>query len=188
MVISTHQHIRTRFGSRVRRAWIIGRFFGKKSSFTQRTIYFICRNVVKTFVAGVRPIGFSYIQQIQGAQDVGFHKGQRITDGAIYMGFGSQVNDPIELEFVKQTLYQIMVADIPFPKNVVGCIFYIGQVGQIPCVSQQIQVDNAVLWIVFDQSFDQVGADEASAAGDKYIVHVIWVRGFEGSKVRGFED
>jgi hypothetical protein len=144
--------------------------------------------MVKALVGWIHPVGFGYIQQIEGTQNIGFHKSHGVADGAVYMRLSRQMDHPVKGVSGKKLLQQIIVANVTLAKNVIWRVFYIGQIAQVARVGQEIKVHNTVLWVLLDHSFHQMGTDKPGTSGNEDVLSkghgIIW---FQGSKIPGFK-
>ena len=69
---------------------------------------------------------------------IGGDKRIRVSDRIIHMRFGCKVNHSLEIILLKERLYEFSITDIPLYKSIVKGMFYLGKVGQIPCISEFI--------------------------------------------------
>lgn len=93
------------------------------------------------------PIEFSCLHQRQRSHHVSAGKGERVLNASVYMAFGSQMDDTVNVFLLHQFIESVEVADVHPHELVVGLIFHIFQVSQVSGICQLIQVDNVVLQI-----------------------------------------
>ncbi len=87
------------------------------------------------------------------------------------MALGSEVDYAIWAVFFKDIFEGNAVRDVPFFKNVVGQMLHVAQVFEVARVSERVEVDDFVVGVFLDKMADEVGANEAGAAGDEDGVH-----------------
>ena len=82
------------------------------------------------------------------------------------MGLRSQMYHPLYLKFLKNLSQLVRIFNITFYKMVIFSVLNIFQVFQIASIGEFIEVDNSVLWVIIDQSPDQVRPNESGTAGN----------------------
>ena len=87
------------------------------------------------------------------------------------MALSREVYDIVKVILLEQGRYQFLVADIPLDEDVPGVPFHVLQVFQVPGVGQLVQVDQENVIVLFQHVVDEVGANEAGAAGDQIFFH-----------------
>ncbi len=157
VAVGPHEMVRSGFGSRIRRLWIVGGFFGKKLvGVVQRPIHFIRRDVVETFPGKsgrgrdrrrFGPGRFGRIQQVYRPHHVGHHKRQGISNGAVYVRLSRQVNNAIELLLSKKLVQKGSIRNVTAYELVIGCLFDISQISQIARIRQFIEVNDLVVGV-----------------------------------------
>lgn len=135
----------------------------------QCTVNLIGRDMVEAFAfiffRQAFPVHLCSLKQTQCTHYVGTCKGKRIFDTAVYMTFSCQMNNTVYVILLHQLQHLFIVADVGLYKRIVRFVLYIFQVGQISCISQLIQIDDAIFRIfVYKQTY-YVTADEARSTG-----------------------
>ncbi len=104
---------------------------------------------------------------MEGAEDVGGDEIARAGDGAVHVRFRRQVHDVGDGVLFDDPQHGGLVAQVHLLKD----IFRVGgnrfQVFQMPGIGQAIEIDEPGDLGAVDDVVDQVGADEARAAGDE---------------------
>ena len=103
-----------------------------------------------------------------GAHDIGLQEHAGILDGAVHVGLGGKVHHRVRLLMLEDLIDRSPVADVHLVEFEVGVLQSLLQRGEIACVGQRIQTDDPILGVVFQFKVDEVCADEAGAAGQKY--------------------
>ena len=67
------------------------------------------------------------------------------------MTFSCQMDDSVDLLFLYQLGDGFKVAYIQFYKTVIGFIFDILEVTQIPCIGQFVKIDDSVIGVFVDK-------------------------------------
>lgn len=92
-------------------------------------------------------------------------------DAAVDMGFGGKIDDGTRLVFGKQTADEIEIANVAFDEGVAGVAFQYGEVFQIACVGQGIEVDHR--FVRLGQPIEnEVATNEAGTASHKNTNHL----------------
>ena len=112
-------------------------------------------------------------QQGEGAVYVGLDEGFRTGDGAVDVGLGGEVDDGVDVVVCEQPVDQLGVADVAVHEAVVGGVVDVFEVLQVTGVGERIQVDDAILRMGLEPVADEIGADEAGAAGDEEVFHFV---------------
>ena len=118
------------------------------------------------------PIDMHSIEQDSSTNHIGHDEGNGAINGAIHMGFSSEVDDTIRLEVVNHGLHHGGIGDVPFHKLISGIIRNRDQIVKISSVGQFIQIENMVVGFN-DLLQDKVGADEACSACDNYFPQIV---------------
>ena len=140
----------------------------------QRAVDLIGGNVVEALAFPVAvPVLTGGLQQAERAHHIGAGKGEGVFDGAVHVAFCGQVNHAVDVVLLHEGAHLVEVADIGLHEGVVRLVLYILEVSEIAGVGEGVQVDDAVLRVLVDEEAYNVGADEACAAGDENVFHVI---------------
>jgi len=116
----------------------------------------------------VQPGLLRRLQQAVRADDIGSHEGIRAGDRAVDVAFRREVDDRVDLVIGNDRRDQIGIADIAFDEeHVVQPV----EVVLVACIGQQVEDDDLVLGCDLAAIMDEVGANEARAAGDNQISH-----------------
>lgn len=155
-----HQQVRARLGGAVRGARAVGRLLGEAGRVVQRQVAVDLVGGDVVVAHAVLPAG---LDEGVGALDVGLEERGRVGDGVVVVGLGGVVDHGVGLG--DQAVDQGGVADVAHdeldavrgqPRDVLG----VARVGQLV---EDGDVDAGVL---ARDVVDEVGADEAAAAGD----------------------
>ncbi|MNH38575.1 hypothetical protein D3C79_996350 [compost metagenome] len=98
-MIRAHQVVTGSLASGVRAVWLVRVGFGERRGVgSQRAIHFVGRNVQKAQcttrqLIQAAPVSAHGLQQVEGADHVGFNKGLRAVDRAVDVGLGGKVDD-----------------------------------------------------------------------------------------------
>ena len=117
------------------------------------------------------PVIMHSIQENGSTYNICHDKGNRPVNRAINMRFSSEMDDTIWLEVIYCRLNQLGVGYIAFYKLVAFMASNRSKVIQVSGVGELIQVEDVVVCLG-DLLQDEVGADEARAAGDDYSFQV----------------
>ncbi|MNN65112.1 hypothetical protein D3C81_1805920 [compost metagenome] len=112
------------------------------------------------------PIGPSGLKQAVGADNIGLDKVRRAIDGAIDMGFGSQVHDRVRLEPCQHCADGGLIADVGLHELIASVGGNAAQRLQIAGVGQLVQVEHFMFGVP-DQMANQRRTDKAGTAGDE---------------------
>ena len=120
---------------------------------------------------GAGPGAAGGVEQVDGADHVGFDKREGVADGAVYVALGGKVDHAVGLVAVKEVVNGQGVADVDALKAVVRGLGHVGQVFEVAGVGQGVDVDNRVLRVALNEAANDVRADESGSAGDKNRSH-----------------
>lgn len=81
------------------------------------------------------------------------------------MGLGGKMHHGIDTVFGQDACHQGCIADIPLDETVTGVIFDRRQIFEIAGIGQAIQIYDVAGGVIGDKRVDEVGTDEACAAG-----------------------
>ena len=177
VMIGAHQHVARGLAGGVGRVRRVGRGFGEIAGRAEAAIDLVGGDVVEPAAGrpGCEPqTGAAGFQQVERADDVGVNEIARAGDGAVHVRFGRQVHDVVMACCRRPAARRPCRADPPSRKTYFGCFATPGQVLQVAGVGQAIQVDELLDLGPVDDVVDQVGADEAGAAGDEQIHEFRW--------------
>ena len=112
----------------------------------------------------MRPAGF---QQVEGADDVGGDEVGRTADGTVDVGFRREVEDVRDVVLADDADNLGLVAEVDLLEAVAGIGFQAADVGGMTGVGEAVEIDECRDPGLVDELADEVGADEAAAAGDE---------------------
>ena len=135
----------------------------------QGAIDFIGRDVQETeTILGLArqagPIGTRGFEQAESAIDVGRNEFTWAMDRAIDVAFCGKVHDGARLVFCQQARDVGGVANIAAYEDMPWVVFQAGQITEIACVGQFIEVDDGLIVECQPVAY-KIGTDEAGAAG-----------------------
>ena len=78
----------------------------------------------------------------------------------------------VDFLFFEQFWDQRAVANVTVDEAVVRAFLDAGQVFRIAGIGERVQIDDAIFRMMLAPVMNEVGADEAGAAGDEYGFHV----------------
>src|SRR5665213_2468195 len=177
VVIRAHEMIRR--GLR-RRIWAVRRIRG---GFAESCRVGIQRaiDLVRRYVQEAKPVARSGvfaappfldgIDQREGGDDVGVDERRRAMDRAIDMRLGGEVDDRARPVLREESGDQRAVADVAVHEHVARVGRKAREVGGIAGVSQLVEIDHTLV-LRGQPVEDEIGADEARAAGDED--HELW--------------
>jgi len=92
----------------------------------------------------------------------GVGSGQR----TVNVGFGGKVDDRINFADLHYSINQIIATDVAMDKFVAGITLKIAKILSVTGVGEGIEIDDVVVGVTGTPEADEVGSDEAGAAGD----------------------
>ena len=163
-----HQQVRARLGGAVRGARAVGRLLGEAGRVVQRQV---AVDLVGGDVVVAHAVPAAGLDEGVGALDVGAQERARVGDGVVVVGLGGVVDHGVGLGH--EAVDQVGVADVAHDElDAVG-----GQPGDVlgvARVGQLVEHGDVDAGVLAHDVVDEVGADEAAAAGDDDAL------GFEG--------
>lgn len=155
-----HQQVGGRLGGAVRGARAVGRLLGEAGGVVQRQV---AVDLVGGDVVVARAVPAAGLDEGVGALDVGAQERARVGDGVVVVGLGGVVDHGVRLG--DQAVDQGGVADVANDElDAVG-----GQPGDVVGVAgvgQLVEHGDVDVRVLAHDVVDEVGADEAAAAGD----------------------
>ena len=117
----------------------------------------------------LRPILLGAVEQAEGADDVRLDERLGRIDGAVHVRLGGKVDHRVDRVLGEEAGHEGRVADVALRKDITRAAGEVGEVGGIAGVGQRIEVDEPREGRArFSETLaDEVGADEAAAAGDE---------------------
>ena len=82
------------------------------------------------------PIEFGCLEKGECAHHIGLCEGEGVFDAAVYMTFGSQMDDAVHLLVLHQLEDSLKIADVHLDKLVVGLVLDVLEIGEITGVCQ----------------------------------------------------
>ena len=111
------------------------------------------------------------VHQDWSPDDVGLQEDFRIFDWTVNVAFRSEVDHNVWMFFFKKLVDAFAVADVQLDEAEVWLVHNILQCWQVARVSQLVQADDLIVWVLLHHVEDKVAADEASTASNYYILH-----------------
>tara|TARA_R110002050_G_scaffold299147_1_gene463980 strand:+ start:199 stop:525 length:327 start_codon:yes stop_codon:yes gene_type:complete len=96
------------------------------------------------------------LQQHMCSQNIHLCEGERVSERVVNMGLRSEVHDRVDLVSLQDMAHKVGAADVAFHESVVLAILQGINVLEARRVVQAIEVDDIVLWILFDKSVNNV--------------------------------
>ena len=112
------------------------------------------------------------LKKCVSTDDVRLDKLTGAVDGAVDMGLGGEMHDPLRTEVGKSLAHGIGIADVRLKKCVIRISFKILQRTRIACVGELVDVED--LMSFGHEEMYEIGADEACSSGDEDF-HSKWV-------------
>ena len=91
----------------------------------------------------------------------------RAGDGAIHVRLCGEVHHLRDLVLLNHAKDRGFVAEVHFFEDIFGMIGEPLQICQMTCISQAVQVHQALYLRLINDVLDEIGADKSSAAGNK---------------------
>ncbi len=142
----------------------------------ERAVNLVGRDMQKTkpsaaFVGERFPIMARGIQQAQRAGDIRLHERFGRVDRAVHMRLGGEIQNGVDLMLGEQLGNQTLVANVSLLKNIARVGGEIGQVGWIPRIGEQVEVDDFLKRrACFRKPLpDKIAANEPAAASDENV-------------------
>ena len=85
------------------------------------------------------------------------------------MALGRKVDYPVHIILFHQRLHRFIVTDVGFYKDIILLALNVFQVGQISCIRQFVEVDDAVFRVFVHEKAYHVRTDESGTARYHYI-------------------
>ncbi len=102
--------------------------------------------------------------------DICLNEFGRAFNTAINVGFGSKMDDGIDVLFCKQVIEQFTITDISTHETIAWVIIETGKVGQIAGIGQVVDIYDSASIETFQDKTNKVGAYETTAPGNEYII------------------
>ena len=80
------------------------------------------------------------------------------------MAFCCQMYHTINIILFKKLYYSLKVTNISFYKSIIRLLFNVCQIGQIPRISQLVEIDDAVVGVFGDEKPHDMAPDKTGAA------------------------
>ena len=103
-------------------------------------------------------------EKIEGADDVGGDEVTGAADGTIDVRFGREMHHVGDLVIANDAADGLAVAEIHFFEDVIRSAFDIGEICEVTCVGEAIEINEAINCGLIDDVPDKIGADETGAA------------------------
>ena len=107
------------------------------------------------------------IEHHTSANHVGVNEILRGINAAIDMGFGSEINDGVELVLGHELIHLIGIGDVALEKFVAIAVLlgHAIEVGEVAGVGQDIDIREVSRLVMFQNVANKVAANETAAAG-----------------------
>jgi len=91
------------------------------------------------------------------------------------MALGREMDDAIHMLLCHELQDTLEVADVHPDKLVVRSVLDVFQIGEVTRISQLVEVDDLIVGIFVDEEADDMTSDETRAAGDNYVLHILFI-------------
>ena len=85
------------------------------------------------------------------------------------MAFRCQMDHSVDAVLPEQFQYLFKITDICFYKSIIRLLFNVCQIGQIPRISQLIQINDMIFRIFRHKQTHNMRADKTGTTGNQYI-------------------
>ena len=89
------------------------------------------------------------------------------------MAFRSEVDNIVEVVFLKQRSHQLLIADVTLHKHMARVALHALEVFQISRIGQLVEIDEQNVVIFLQHVVNKVGADKAGATSNQIFFHVL---------------
>src|ERR1700722_8166284 len=113
----------------------------------------------------VQPAGAAGFEQVECSDDIRMNEIAGAGDGAIHVGFGGEMHHLRDGMFLDDLQNGRLVAQINFFKNEFRMLGDFFQIGEMPGIGEAIEIDEALDFGAVNNVVNEIGADEARAAG-----------------------
>ena len=86
------------------------------------------------------------------------------------MAFGRKVDDAVHFFAAQQFQNSLEIADVHSYETVVRLVLYVLEIRKVTCVSEFVEVDDAVVGMVVHHQSHKVASDESGTSGYKYCL------------------
>lgn len=175
VMVAAHEVIAGGLAGGVGRVRRVGRGFGKETGSAEGAEDFVGADVEKTvrgspFAVLRLPVGAAGFEEVEGAVDVGGDEVSRAGDAAIDVAFRREVDDVGDVMLTDDAEDFVFVPQIDFFKNVarVGAVDAF-EIFEAASIGEAVEIDHLRHAWVADDMVNEIGADEARAAGDEKV-------------------
>ena len=116
------------------------------------------------------PIQPCSLQQGKGSEHIGACKCERVLDGTVHVAFGRKVDDAVHFFAAQQFQNSLEVTDVHSYETVVRLVLYVLEIRKITCVSEFVEVDDAVVGMVVYHQSHEMAPDKSGPSGDEYCL------------------
>ena len=176
-----HQVVGSRLAGRVRAVGLVIVLFGKRRvRGRQRAIDLVGGDMQKAktrlgLALQTIPIGTHGLQQAESAHHIGLYEILGTMNGAVHMRLGRKVHHGAWLVLRQQLRQLCTVADIGLHKHMAGIALQAGQILQIACIGQFVDIDHRLVHMC-QPIENKVGADKACTASHENALAKIILR------------
>ena len=87
------------------------------------------------------------------------------------MRLGGEVDNTIVALLLEQAVDEFRIHDVALHETVVRLLVNVGQVFEIACVGELVEIVNFHIGVLVDEKSDHMGTDEAGTAGNEDFFH-----------------
>ncbi len=116
------------------------------------------------------PEGAGGLEEVESPEDVGLQEGFGAINGAVHVGLGGKVDDGGEAVLGEEGGEEGGVVDVAVDEAVPRVAGEVCEGGGVAGVGELVEVENGEVRSGFKQVTDEVGADEAGAAGEQEVI------------------
>ena len=113
-----------------------------------------------------QPTGAAGFEQVERADDVGGDEVARTGNGTVHVRFRREMHDMGDGVLFDDPHHSGFITQIHLLKNIFRVLGNLFQIFQVPGISKAIQIDEFGDLRTVNDVMDEIGADEAGAAGD----------------------
>ena len=144
---------------------VFGRLRKERAVELQCAVNLVGRDMVEEFPRPIAvPADPGRLQQRERTHDVGAREGKGILDRTVDVRLGGQMDHAVDPVLAENGEHLLVIADVAPLETVVLGLLDVFQVGQIPRISQLVEIDDAVVGVFGDEKPHDMAPDKTGAA------------------------